>query len=141
MGLQVGRQSVGNFLGSCLPDLNGVLIALFIRDKTTVEVLHDLFNLLVSRSQDLRLLFGDDSVRHGNGDGGKGGILIALCLDVVQHDSAELGAMLCQAAADDVGQLLLGDLEIDFIIERWNLTQYEVKDSGGEEIRWYRVRK
>ena len=27
------------------------------------------------------------------------------------------------------------------IIERWNLTQYEVKDSGGEVIRWYRVRK
>ena len=25
--------------------------------------------------------------------------------------------MLCQAAADDVGQLLLGDLEIDFVIE------------------------
>ena len=49
--VQVGRQSVGNFLGSCLPDLNGVLIALFIRDKTTVEVLHDLFNLLVSRSR------------------------------------------------------------------------------------------
>ena len=117
VGLQVGRQSVGNFLGSCLPDLNGVLIALFIRDKTTVEVLHDLFNLLVSRSQDRRLLFGDDSVRHGNGDGGKGGILIALCLDVVQHDSAALGAMLCQAAADDVRQLLLGDLEIDFVIE------------------------
>ena len=27
------------------------------------------------------------------------------------------------------------------IIERWNLTQYEVKDSGGKVIRWYRVRK
>ncbi len=27
------------------------------------------------------------------------------------------------------------------IIERWNLTQYDAKDSGGEEIRWYRVRK
>ena len=27
------------------------------------------------------------------------------------------------------------------IIERWNLTQYDAKDSGGEVIRWYRVRK
>lgn len=27
------------------------------------------------------------------------------------------------------------------IIERWNLTQYDVEDSGGEVIRWYRVRK
>ena len=27
------------------------------------------------------------------------------------------------------------------IIERWNLTQYDVKDSGGDVIRWYRVRK
>ena len=28
------------------------------------------------------------------------------------------------------------------IIERWNLTQYDAKDSGGDEvIRWYRVRK
>ena len=27
------------------------------------------------------------------------------------------------------------------IIERWNLTQYDSKDSGGEVIRWYRVRK
>ena len=27
------------------------------------------------------------------------------------------------------------------IIERWNLTQYDAKDSGGEAIRWYRVRK
>ena len=27
------------------------------------------------------------------------------------------------------------------IIERWNLTQYDVKDSGGDLIRWYRVRK
>lgn len=27
------------------------------------------------------------------------------------------------------------------IIERWDLTQYDVKDSGGEVIRWYRVRK
>ena len=27
------------------------------------------------------------------------------------------------------------------IIEKWNLTQYDAKDSGGEEIRWYRVRK
>ena len=26
--------------------------------------------------------------------------------------------------------------------EKWNLTQYDVKDSGGSEvIRWYRVRK
>ena len=27
------------------------------------------------------------------------------------------------------------------IIERWNLTQYDAKDSGGEVVRWYRVRK
>ena len=27
------------------------------------------------------------------------------------------------------------------IIEKWNLTQYDVKDSGGEAVRWYRVRK
>ncbi len=27
------------------------------------------------------------------------------------------------------------------IIERWNLTQIDVQDSGGEAIRWYRVRK
>jgi integrase len=27
------------------------------------------------------------------------------------------------------------------VIERWNLTQYDAKDSSGEEIRWYRVRK
>ena len=27
------------------------------------------------------------------------------------------------------------------IIERWNLTQYDAKDSDGEVIRWYRVRK
>ena len=27
------------------------------------------------------------------------------------------------------------------IIERWNLTQYDAKDNGGEVIRWYRVRK
>ena len=27
------------------------------------------------------------------------------------------------------------------IIEKWNLTQYDVKDFGGEVIRWYRVRK
>ena len=27
------------------------------------------------------------------------------------------------------------------IIERWNLTQYDAKDSGGDVIRWYRVRK
>ena len=27
------------------------------------------------------------------------------------------------------------------IIEKWNLTQYDAKDSGGEVIRWYRVRK
>ncbi|MBR3243342.1 MAG: glucosaminidase domain-containing protein, partial [Parasporobacterium sp.] len=27
------------------------------------------------------------------------------------------------------------------IIERWNLTQYDAKGSGGEVIRWYRVRK
>lgn len=27
------------------------------------------------------------------------------------------------------------------IIERWNLTQYDAKDSGSEVIRWYRVRK
>ena len=26
------------------------------------------------------------------------------------------------------------------IIERWNLTQYDAKDSSGEVIRWYRVR-
>ena len=27
------------------------------------------------------------------------------------------------------------------IIERWNLTQYDTKDSGSDVIRWYRVRK
>ena len=27
------------------------------------------------------------------------------------------------------------------IIERWNLTQIDVQDSGGDVIRWYRVRK
>ena len=27
------------------------------------------------------------------------------------------------------------------IIEKWNLTQYDAKDSGGDVIRWYRVRK
>ena len=27
------------------------------------------------------------------------------------------------------------------IIEKWNLTRYDAKDSGGEAIRWYRVRK
>ena len=27
------------------------------------------------------------------------------------------------------------------IIERWNLTQYDSKDTGGEVVRWYRVRK
>ena len=34
----------------------------------------------------------------------------------------------------------LTDYEIS-IIERWNLTQYDAKDSGGEVIRWCRVRK
>ena len=27
------------------------------------------------------------------------------------------------------------------IIEKWKLTDYDAKDSGGEVIRWYRVRK
>ena len=27
------------------------------------------------------------------------------------------------------------------IIEKWNLTQYDATDSGGEVVRWYRVRK
>ena len=27
------------------------------------------------------------------------------------------------------------------IIEKWKLTQYDAKESGGEVIRWYRVRK
>ncbi len=27
------------------------------------------------------------------------------------------------------------------IIEKWKLTNYDVKDSGGEAVRWYRVRK
>lgn len=27
------------------------------------------------------------------------------------------------------------------IIEKWSLTQYDAKDSGGGVIRWYRVRK
>lgn len=27
------------------------------------------------------------------------------------------------------------------IIEKWKLMDYDVKDSGGEVIRWYRVRK
>ena len=59
-------------------------------------------------------------------------------------------AVICEGGAEtaimemllDVGRLSLTSVEkLISIIERWNLTQYDAKDSGGEVIRWYRVRK
>ena len=39
-------------------------------------------------------------------------------------------------------ELLLQKPKLFLWKEKWNLTQYDVKDSGGSEvIRWYRARK
>ena len=108
--LQVVAQSIGDFLGGGLPDLNGLAVALLIGDQAAVEVLHDLLDLLIGSSQNSGLLLGHDSIGDSDRDGGQGGVLVALCLDLVQHHGAGLGAVLGQAAADDVGQALLRQL-------------------------------
>jgi len=114
---QVCCQSLGDLIGGCLPDVDGLGIALVLGDQAAVEQLVDLRDLLVGVGDQLVLLRRDDGVADSNGDGGQGGILIALCLDGIQHLSAGAGAIAGHAAGNDVRQGLLGHAEADLILQ------------------------
>ena len=114
---QVGCQSLGDLIGGCLPDVNGLGVTFVLRDQAAVEQLVDLRDLLICVSDQLVLLRRNDSVTHSNRDCRQGGVLIALSLDGVQHLCAGTGAIAGHAAGNDVGQGLFGHAEADLILQ------------------------
>jgi len=114
---QVGCQSLCDLIGGCLPDGNGLVVTLVVGDQAAVEQLADLRDLLVGVSNDLALLGRDHGVTHSDRDSRQGGVLVALCLDGIQHLCAGTGAVAGHAAGDDVGQGLFGHAEADLILQ------------------------
>ena len=114
---QVVCQSLGDLIGGSLPDGDGLVVALVIRDQTTVEQLADLGDLLIGLGDQFLLLGRDHSVAHSHGDSGQGGVLVALCLDGIQHLSTLAGAVAGHAAGDDLGQGLFGHAEADLVLQ------------------------
>ena len=114
---QVCRQSLGDLIGGSLPDVDGLGVALVLGDQAAVEQLADLRDLLVGVGDQLVLLGRDDSVTDSDGDSGQRRVLVALCLDGVQHLCTLAAAVAGHAAGDDVGQGLLGHAEADLVLQ------------------------
>ena len=114
---QVVCQSLRDLIGGLLPDIDGLVVTLVIRDQTTVEQLADLGDLLIGLGNQFLLLGRDHSVAHSHGDSGQGGVLIALCLDGIQHLGTLAGAVAGHAAGDDLGQGLFGHAEADLVLQ------------------------
>ena len=73
--------------------------------------------LLVSLAQQLGLFGRNDDIADGHGDGAAGGILVAHGLDIVQHLGADIHAVHAEAVLNDVAQILLDNLLVDFQLE------------------------
>ena len=115
--VEVFAQRRGDVLRRLVPGRNGHSVALLVGDKTALELLDDLVDLLLGFGYDLLLLGRNGHIRDGNGDGASGGEAVAQRLDAVEDFGGLGGAVDLYALLDDLTELLLaadeGDLEVE----------------------------
>ena len=116
--VQVRLQGTGHVLCCLGPNFDDAGIAFFVGDKALVVLLCHLGYLLFGALQQPGLLRRDHRVAHGHGDGGLGGIFVALGLNAVQHFSRHGGAVGVDAAVNNLAQLLLVHKEAHFILKQ-----------------------
>ena len=117
ISVQIILELVGNVVGRLFPDRQNLFVSFLIGTQTHVELFADRVDVLFGLGDDLLLLGRDIRVTDRDGDRPAGGVLVALCLHVVQHDSGDLGAVHADAGVDDLAQLLFADEEVDLKLE------------------------
>ena len=80
------------------PNLDNALVALLVGEQAALELLFNRANLLFGGFQNRLLLRRHDNVGHGHGDGADGGILVALCLNGIEHFARDCRAVLFMSA-------------------------------------------
>ena len=83
-----------------LPDFDRLIIAVFVAHAAALIELFDLEYVRVRLFEYLVLLRGDVHIEHARRDGAHGGILIALVLDLVEHDRGLGRALVLEAGVD-----------------------------------------
>ena len=111
--VQTGKDHVPQGGGGGVPDIHDLGIAFFLAHHTHAVQAVDLLHLRVGSGHDLGLFLGNLNIRHGNGNSADGGVLEAQILDIVQHLSCIVDAMLQVHFIDDLAQFLLAAQGVD----------------------------
>ena len=106
-----------DILGGLLPDLDDVVVTLFLGELTSHEGTVNVCNLLLCLCDEGVLFIRNSNVGDGDGDSCLGGILVAHALDIVENLSGNREAVLFDTAVNDVAELLLTAGEVDLKIE------------------------
>ena len=120
MGVELvhrGGLGLGDGVGGVVPDADNPVLPLRFGEQAALVLAVDLEGRLFGVGDQLLLLFRDGRVGDGDGDARLGRILVALGLDPVEDLTGAGGAVDADAAVDDLAELLLADLELDFQLE------------------------
>ena len=107
VGFELLHERLGELVVGVGPDIDNVVVAFVVGDKTHGILSHDLFDLLVGLLDELFLLGGDDDIAQVEGETAAECLTVTHVLDVVEEDGGDGVATLGEDVADDVAERLL----------------------------------
>src|SRR5699024_2723709 len=112
--IKTGKQGVCQLIVSCLPCLHNLFVTLFLCDESSLIVLCDPVYCILRFLDHLRLLRRHGHVRDRNRHGSSRGELISDCLYVIQHFRRLCCPVCVDDLLEDLFQLFLSYMEINF---------------------------
>ena len=110
-------QGFRNVVRRLFPGLQNRAVTLAVGEEAVAEICGNLADLCLCLCKNLLLLRRNRRIADSNGDCADGGILVALCLNGIEHFACDRRAVLFDALVDDLAELLLTDEEIDLKLE------------------------
>ena len=110
-------QLTGNVVGRLVPNAEDLLVAFLVAAQTHHVFLADRIDLFFCLCNDLLLLGRDHRVADRDGQRTDGGILVALCLDVVQQHTGARCAVLLDGSVYDLFESGLAHEEVHLKLE------------------------
>ena len=110
-------QGFRNVVRRLFPGLQNRAVTLAVGEEAVAEICGNLADLCLCLCKNLLLLRRNSRIADSNGDCADGGILVALCLNGIEHFACDRRAVLFDALVNDLAELLLANEEIDLKLE------------------------
>ena len=135
VGLEAFHEGLGELVVGVGPDVDDVVVAFVVGDKTHGVLSQDLIDLLVGASNHLLLFGRDEDVAEVEGEAAAESLAVAHVLDVVEEVGGGGVATGGEEVADDVAEGLLAQDHIDeAIFGGDDLVEDDATDGGAEAV-------